>query len=44
MSKGPVLEIQYPPDIDWRSWIERCDKIHDYFGSDKNESHRRLGS
>jgi hypothetical protein len=44
MSKGPVLEIQFPADIDWQSWIERCDNIHEYFGREKNESCRCPGS
>ncbi|MHC4112557.1 MAG: hypothetical protein ACYSUY_15910 [Planctomycetota bacterium] len=36
--------IDFPADIDRHSWIERCDKIHDHFGREKNESHRRLDS
>jgi hypothetical protein len=42
--KGRVLEIQFHAGIDRHIWIERCDKIHDYFGRGKNESYRRLGS
>ncbi len=38
MSKEPVLEIQFPADIVWHSWIERCDNIYEYFGGEKNES------
>ena len=31
MSKGPVLEIQFPVDFDWQSWIERWDKMQDRY-------------
>ncbi len=44
MSKGQVLEIQFPADINRHSWIERCDNIHEYFGGEKNESCRCPGS
>jgi len=44
MNKEQVLEIQFPVDIDRHSWIGRWDNIHDYFGREKNESCRCLGS
>lgn len=31
MSKGPVLEIQFPADIDQHSRIERLDKMLDHY-------------
>lgn len=44
MSKRPVLEMQYPADIDWNNWFEHWDNINDYFGREKNESCRCPGS
>ncbi len=37
MSKGPVLKMQFPTDIDWHSWIQHWDKISDYFGWEQRE-------
>ncbi|MHC4691430.1 MAG: hypothetical protein ACYS67_01725 [Planctomycetota bacterium] len=31
MSKGPVLEIQFPADFDWHGWFQRRDKIQDHY-------------
>ena len=31
MSKEPVVEIKFPADIDWNSWIERLDKMLDHY-------------